>query len=189
MNKIMLAVLAVAGSSGVVNAFELEKVSAKDVARTEQAIPAVPAFQSSLAAVGAGQDWQDQEWQHVVLKATDGTQISIDYLARRLDSDPHAGDAAYVYADPVWVSVLNPRYSGGEEVIMELSGNPNETLRLVSAGGGRFIGKPSRNLTLLLHYHGVDYHQKQKISVRVFGEPLKDPVSGTGVFTVSLPLK
>ncbi|MCX5785888.1 MAG: hypothetical protein NTX59_09375 [Elusimicrobia bacterium] len=188
MNKIILSVIAVAVSSSFVNAFELENVSAKDIVKlTQTGQIVVPAAQPLRGAVGIDQDWQNQDWEHAVLKATDGTQINIDYLARGLDSDPNFGDTAYVFADPVWVSVSNPRFSGGETVIVELSGNPDESLRLVYAGGGRFIGKTARSVTLLFHHHGVDYPQKQKLSVKVFGEPLTDPVSGTDTFTLSLP--
>ncbi|MCX5792215.1 MAG: hypothetical protein NTY45_08385 [Elusimicrobia bacterium] len=183
MNKILLTVLAVAVSSGVVNALELEKVNAKEIVKLTQTgeivVPAIPAAQASREA--------KSDWQHGVLRAVNGTVINVDYLTRRLESDPNSGDTAYVYADPVWINVSNPAFTGNEAVTVELSGNPTETFKLWYAGGGRYTGRPSRDITLLFHHHGVDYPQSQELSVRVGENYLIDPVSVTETFKLNLP--
>ncbi len=183
MNRIILAVIAVAVSVGAVNAAELEKINAKDIAKLTQAeeiaVPAIPAQASQEVR---------QDWKHMVLRAQNGTVINIDYLTRRLESDPNSGDTAYVYADPVWVNVSNPAFTGNEEVTVELSGNPKETFRLWYAGGGRYTGRPSRDITLIFHHHGVDYPQSQELSVRVGENYLVDPISRTETFKLSLPV-
>lgn len=183
MNKIILAVIAVSLGAGAAGALELERTNAADIlklTRTEKiVIPAVPAAHTSREV--------RQDWKHSVLRAVNGTVINIDYLTRRLESDPNSGDTVYVYADPVWVNVSNPAFTGKEDITVELSGNPKETFRLMYAGGGRYTGRPSRDITLLFHHHGVDYPQSQELSVRVGEACLVDPVSGTEIFKLSLP--
>lgn len=163
-------------------AVELEKVDLKTLGAMD--LPTVSIEGIKERPVTFPEDQKD--WKHVVLQSADKTGITVDYILRRLESDPQAGDTAYVFADPVWINVYNSAFNGSEKVTAEISGNPKETIELAYAGGGRFTGKAGRSVTLLFHHHGVDYPYVQELSVKIDGKLLQDPVSGKNRFIVGM---
>lgn len=113
-------------------------------------------------------------WRHANLKAADGTEINVDYNVFR------AGDA--IMADPLWVNVKNPAFSGGEKVRVVLINSTvltqsTQTLDLEHAGQGRFTARAGRVWIMQ-----TEASFNQEIAVVVDGKWLTDPVSGSNNF-------
>ncbi|MFH0920890.1 MAG: hypothetical protein V1913_11060 [Fibrobacterota bacterium] len=120
-------------------------------------------------------------WRHANLKATDGTAINVDYNVFR------SGDE--IIADPIWVNVLNPVFSGDEKVRVVLTNyfdsspavsNPvhsTQILDLKYAGQGRFSAQPNRVMMMQ-----PEMNFRQEIAVVIDRQWLTDPTTGSHNF-------
>ena len=137
---------------------------------------------------------QSPKWKHVVFQAADKTGINIDYAIANYSAVPQDNDDMIIYADPVWISVSNPAYTGSEKIrvtIMDPTGWQQVDIDLEyveAADGKRFVGRSGQRITLIARYLDIQYPKKVKeLAIAVNGNWLTDPVSGSHSFKFRMP--
>lgn len=130
-------------------------------------------------------------WCHVFLKATDGTELQIDYQVGRQQL-AHSPDLLVM--GNLYTHVKNEAFAGSEDVSMVLMNPVNgyepsssQTLRSLPFDGQRFTGKASDlangRYTPYIKYDFPNYASFHlEIAVVVNGVWLKNPLSGESNF-------
>ena len=136
----------------------------------------------------AGANGPVKAWKRINLTAQDGTSIQIDYAPLDL--------GATVTADPMWVTVSNPKFDGSQAISVRLlsfyeaGSGSREQLKEAKElslryNGSAFIAEAAP-LDIYEGHHSWSVYFRQEISVAVNGVRLTDPVNGTHNFRFKL---
>lgn len=138
--------------------------------------------------VPKGADRADLAWKSVRLQAADGTRVTVDYSRLSL-----GGTMA---ANPLWVTVSNARYTGGEKVRVALmtfykatassADSLKETKEFSLEFNGTAFQAKGPEAMIYEGHHAWTHHFRQEIAVSVDGKWLVDPVSGSHNFKFEL---
>lgn len=128
-------------------------------------------------------------WKHISLRAADGHSITIDYNPLSLGSESLGSE---IIAAPLWVTVANSRFTGGEKVravIMTyydssvIAANTlKDTQNIDLKYNSRAFQAQGSRVQIMESHIGYGYNFRQEIAVVVDGNWLADPVNGTHNF-------
>jgi hypothetical protein len=138
----------------------------------------------------AGTVRADQNWKNIRLQSADGAKITLDYSPSFYDGN--------VTAEPLWVTVSSPRFTGSEKVravIMTyyensyMAGKLKDTREIDLAYNGTAFQAKNAGVNIVESLHvGYGYNClfRQEIAVVVDGVWLSDPVNGSHNFNFEL---
>lgn len=122
------------------------------------------------------------KWKYINLQAKDGTKVDVQYhVAAQADTS--------AVAEPVWITVTNPAFTGKEKISVVLinhysgphSGGESALNIALKYWGGKFIAPAGR---VVLKDNTAYY--RQEIAVVVDGNWLTDPVSQSHNFKFTM---
>lgn len=133
-----------------------------------------------------------EDWKSVTLLASDGTQISVDYVAADLGGK--------VNATRIWITASNPRFTGTEKISAKLSNyyeakpGSHESLKeasekVLSFNGGSIQALAKfPDISLFESFHSWQNDFRQSLTVKVNGTTLQTG-SGMKQFMFKMPGK
>ena len=153
--------------------------------------PVKPEADSLYQKCGAG-DYRssrgDVNWKDLRLQAADGTEIVINYAPKDLGGT--------MIADPLWITVVNKAYRGGEKVRVVLmtyyeatassADSLKETKELDLPFNGTAYQAKGPEMRIFEGHHAWVHQFRQEIAVSVNGKWLVDPVNGSHNFRFKL---
>lgn len=135
-----------------------------------------------VPAAGRGGRTQSEDWKSVALLASDGTQISVDYVAADLGGK--------VNATRIWITASNPKFTGTEKISARLSNyyeakpGSHESLKeaseqVLSFNGGSIQALAKfPDISLFESFHSWQNDFRQSLTVTVNGTTLQ---TGSGM--------
>ena len=128
----------------------------------------------------------DLNWKNISLASTDGARIIVDYASSFYDGN--------FTADPMWITVSSPRFTGGEKVravIMTyyensyMAGKLKDTREVDLPYNGQAFQAKTGGVSIIESLHvgyGFNCVMRQEMAIVVAGRWLTDPANGTHNF-------
>lgn len=179
---VLVAAVSAANAGQLENATSLGRVNIAQAKAMEVPVPVMekveaPGMKNEASGLLKSSSMQNYGWRHVSLKATDGTEIKVDYNM--------VGNGGLLEAAAIWINVSNPAFRGDEKIgaaLMNYSAdNPMfptvmQTQKVdLKYVDGKFTGQAA--VPVLVSEGSMGHQYRQELAIVVNGNWLTDPVS------------